>query len=357
MAQLQQDNIFFDVQQKVCDILNATGELSAIQFLPENKKDIENDITIALKRQGIVGVVMVQDASFQGFDSGIDTAWQIDNLVVQVVENVVVNRAGNNSKFVGTAEDVGSKVSQVLGAPEYGNHRVFNLKTIEVGEDNGLIVCKVSMKCLVTTAISAIVPPVDPSIKIPFVTQDYLSSNYYDKIEIDDKLSSLGALEPATPDKLGGFKATAKYIELSSDGTITRLDCDTAAVADTANHALNADNANFATNAGEASHALTADYALTADNALTADHAYSSDTALTADNALTAYNALTADYALTADTANYAENAQNAAWSQWSQGCDMANDVLESSTTLQKYVTLVQFNETIGNLSSIIHNM
>lgn len=351
MAQLQQDNIFFDVQQKVCDILNATGELSAIQFLPENKKDIENDITIALKRQGIVGVVMVQDASFQGFDSGIDTAWQIDNLVVQVVENVVVNRAGNNSKFVGTAEDVGSKVSQVLGSPEYGNHRVFNLKTIEVGEDNGLIVCKVSMKCLVTTAISAIVPPVDPSIKIPFVTQDYLSSNYYDKIEIDDKLSSLGALEPATPDKLGGIKATAKYITLSSDGTITRLDCDTATVADTANHALNADNANFATNAGEANHALTADYALTADNALTADHAYSSDTALTADNALTA------DYALTADTANYAENAQNAAWSQWSQGCDIANDVQENSTTLQKYVTLVKFNETIGNLSSIIHNM
>ena len=57
------------------------------------------------------GIVVVNSADFQGFESGLNTAWQINDLVVQVIENPVVNRASNNSNFVGTAEDIGAKVS------------------------------------------------------------------------------------------------------------------------------------------------------------------------------------------------------------------------------------------------------
>ena len=111
MSQLQNDNLFFDVQKDVCSILNEIPELKQIEFFPANDKDLETEITKALRSQGVCGVVVVNSANFQGFSSGIDTAWQIDDLVVQIVENPVVNRASNNSNFVGTAEDIGAKVS------------------------------------------------------------------------------------------------------------------------------------------------------------------------------------------------------------------------------------------------------
>ena len=75
MAQLQQDNLFFDLQKDVCKILNDVPELSTIDFLPANDKDIETEITKALRSQGVCGVVVVNEASFQGFESGINTLW------------------------------------------------------------------------------------------------------------------------------------------------------------------------------------------------------------------------------------------------------------------------------------------
>ena len=111
MSQLQNDNLFFDVQKDVCSILNEMPELQQIEFFPANDKDLETEITKALRSQGVCGIVVVNSASFQGFSSGIDTAWKIDDLVVQVIENPVVNRASNNSSFIGTAEDIGAKVS------------------------------------------------------------------------------------------------------------------------------------------------------------------------------------------------------------------------------------------------------
>lgn len=91
--------------------MNEIPELQQIDFFPANDKDLETEITKALRSQGVCGIVVVNSASFQGFSSGLDTAWQIDDLVVQVIENPVINRASNNSKFVGTAEDIGAKVS------------------------------------------------------------------------------------------------------------------------------------------------------------------------------------------------------------------------------------------------------
>lgn len=194
MSQLQQDNLFFDVQKDVCKILNDIPELSDIDFFPANDKDLETEITTALRKQGVCGIVLVNEADFQGFESGLNTAWQINDLVVQVIENPITNRSQQNLKYCGTAEDIGAKVSQVLGGVEYGHHQTFNLKKIEIGEDNNLLTSKVTFQCLVTTNLSSYVPPEDPTVRIPFASQEWVEENFaslstvYNKTQIDDLL-------------------------------------------------------------------------------------------------------------------------------------------------------------------------
>ena len=144
MAQLQNDNLFYDLQKDVCSVLNGTSELSSLNFFPSNDKDLETEITTALRKQGVCGIVLVEGASFQGFESGLNSVWQVDELVVQIIENPVTNRASNNTNFIGTCEDIGAKVSQVLGSPEYGHWSEFNLKKIEIGEESNLLTAKVT---------------------------------------------------------------------------------------------------------------------------------------------------------------------------------------------------------------------
>lgn len=115
MAQLNQSNLFYDVQNAVVGILNADESLSAVNFFAENNKAIEEEIESALRRQGICGIVMVNDAVYQGRYQGEATVWQIDKLTVQVVENVPVNRANNNPKYVGTCQDVAYAAAEKLG--------------------------------------------------------------------------------------------------------------------------------------------------------------------------------------------------------------------------------------------------
>ena len=197
MSQLQQDNLFFDVQKDVCKILNDIPELSDIDFFPANDKDLETEITTALRKQGVCGIVIVNEADFQGFESGLNTAWQINDLVVQVIENPITNRSQQNLKYCGTAEDIGAKVSQVLGGVEYGHHQTFNLKKIEIGEDNNLLTSKVTFQCLVTTNLSSYVPPEDPTVRIPFASQEWVEENFaslstvYNKTQIDNLLCAV----------------------------------------------------------------------------------------------------------------------------------------------------------------------
>ena len=197
MSQLQQDNLFFDVQKDVCKILNDIPELSDIDFFPANDKDLETEITTALRKQGVCGIVLVNEADFQGFESGLNTAWQINDLVVQVIENPITNRSHQNLKYCGTAEDIGAKVSQVLGSVEYGHHQTFNLKKIEIGEDNNLLTSKVTFQCLVTTNLSSYVPPEHPEHRIPFASQEWVEENFaslstvYNKTQIDDLLRAV----------------------------------------------------------------------------------------------------------------------------------------------------------------------
>ena len=197
MSQLQQDNIFYDLQKDVCSILNGTSELSSLDFIPANNKDIETEVTKALRSQGILGVVIVNEASFQGFESGIDTVWQVEGLIVQIIENPIVNRSSNNTNYIGTCEDIGTKVAQVLGSPEYGHWSEFNLKKIEIGEESNLLTTKVTFQCLVQTNLSSYVPPEDPTVRIPFASQEWVEENFaslstvYNKTQIDNLLCAV----------------------------------------------------------------------------------------------------------------------------------------------------------------------
>ena len=197
MGQLQSQNLFFDLQKDICKILNDVPELSAIDFLPANNKDIETEITKALRSQGVCGIVVVNEASFQGFESGINSVWQVEELIVQIIENPVTNRASNNTNFIGTAEDIGAKVSQVLGSPEYGHWSEFNLKKIEIGEESNLLTAKVTFQCLVQTNISSYVPPEHPDHRIPFADTEWVQNNFaslssvYNKTQIDDIIKNV----------------------------------------------------------------------------------------------------------------------------------------------------------------------
>ena len=194
MSQLQQDNIFYDLQKDICSILNGTSELSSLDFIPANDKNLETEITTALRKQGVCGIVVVNEASFQGFESLINTVWQVDELVVQIIENPIVNRSSNNTNYIGTCEDIGAKVSQVLGSPEYGHWSEFNLKKIEIGEESNLLTAKVTFQCLVQTNISSYVPPEHPEHRIPFASQEWVEENFaslstvYNKTQIDNLL-------------------------------------------------------------------------------------------------------------------------------------------------------------------------
>ena len=63
-------SIFYQAQEQVCEVLNNDEVLSGkVTFLSENSKDIDFEIKNAIGRQGIVGIVMTPDATYQGVTS------------------------------------------------------------------------------------------------------------------------------------------------------------------------------------------------------------------------------------------------------------------------------------------------
>ena len=140
-------NILEEVQQYVADKLNADSQLSACPFLVENRRDIDFEIKQALGKQGIVGLVMTPKATYAGAYMDVGIAWQIDELEIDVVENVTVNR-GKKSGYI-TGQDAAMRLFEVL-CPLSGEHEgQFNPVSYEEGEDNSLLVNKSVLKCLV----------------------------------------------------------------------------------------------------------------------------------------------------------------------------------------------------------------
>ena len=177
------DNVITQTQTQIAEILNADSDLSAIGFLIENRFDIETEIQTRLKKQGICGIILTPTLTFQGIsDDHKDIVYQCDNITIQITEYVPINRAKNKTSCQ-TSQDIAIKVADVLGSPSYANWQNFQVVDIQTGEDNGLLVSKVTVQCLVRGDLSALPSPYDPSIKIPYALKTQLDelSVYFEK--------------------------------------------------------------------------------------------------------------------------------------------------------------------------------
>lgn len=145
------NSIFNQVQEIICDQLNSDETLSAatILFVAENAKDIDYEVTNALGKQGIVGVVMTPRADYIGITATGEIAYDLRGITVQIVENVPVNRGLPNTI---TALDAAQRVQEVLSSPNFTRFGVMNPVSIEQGEESGLIVCQAKFNCNIHAA-------------------------------------------------------------------------------------------------------------------------------------------------------------------------------------------------------------
>ena len=141
-------NILDEVQRYVADKLNTDPQLSACPFLVENRKDIDYEIKNALGRQGIVGLVMTPKATFAGAYMDTSLAWQLDELEIDIVENVTVNRGKKDGGCI-TGQDAAMRLFNVLCPLSGEGEGKFCPVSLEEGEDGNLIVNKCILKCLV----------------------------------------------------------------------------------------------------------------------------------------------------------------------------------------------------------------
>lgn len=141
-------NILEEVQQYVAGKLSSDTELSACPFLAENRKDIDFEIKNALGKQGIVGLVLTPKATFAGAYMDASLAWQLDELEIDIVENVQVNRGKKESAFI-TGQDAAMRLFDVLCPLSGEGEGKFCPVSYDEGEDGSLLVNKCILKCLV----------------------------------------------------------------------------------------------------------------------------------------------------------------------------------------------------------------
>ena len=241
---LANNNLITQIQTQIAEILNADSDLSAIGFLIENRFDIETEIQSRLKKQGICGIIMTPTLTFQGISGDHkDIVYQCDNLTIQITEYVPINRAKNKLSCQ-TSQDIAIKVADILGSPSYTNWQNFQVVDIQTGEDNGLLVSKVTVQCLVRGDLSALPSPYDPSVKIPYALKtqlDELSVYFenqissipigYTKTESDDKFQPKG--DYATKSELDKkLDNSSEFITLSTTNDGLKM-ADNAGVYDT----------------------------------------------------------------------------------------------------------------------------
>ena len=178
-------NVFHELQQEICDVLNKSQILTAnnVQFFPENRCDIDYQIKNSLKKQGLACVCLTPNARYLGH-TGTNSAYQLDDLTLQIVEYTPINRA-NNQPSVITGLDLANYCAEILAGPNsvigFGN---INTKSIEQGEDNGLLVTKAIFQTALTNGQQ-------PIIYVPFVTKEELSAAIEDlSATVDSRLSN-----------------------------------------------------------------------------------------------------------------------------------------------------------------------
>ena len=107
---------------------------------------------------------MTPNARYLGHN-GTNSAYQLDDLTLQIVEYTPINRAKNQPSVI-TGLDLANYCAEILAGPNsvigFGN---INTKSIEQGEDNGLLVTKAIFQTALTNGQK-------PIIYVPFVTRD-----------------------------------------------------------------------------------------------------------------------------------------------------------------------------------------
>ena len=140
---INNDNFLFELQQSVAEILEADQQLSSIQFLCENSKEIDFEIKQNLSKQGVVSIVMTPKATFIGRKDDGKLVFDINELTIMTTENTSVNRTNDKSL---TGQDISMRILKVLGEDNYAT---FCPIGYEQGEDSGLLVNKVTFSCTV----------------------------------------------------------------------------------------------------------------------------------------------------------------------------------------------------------------
>lgn len=92
---------------------------------------------------------MTPQADYQGVNAAGEQVWNLEDFTVQVVENPIVNRTLSASREPMTAFDAVTRVTEVLGSPLSPLWGQYCPKTIEQGEDTGLLVAQTKFDCQV----------------------------------------------------------------------------------------------------------------------------------------------------------------------------------------------------------------
>lgn len=134
------------MQEYAVSVLSRVPALSSCPFISENSRDVEYEIKKALGKEGIVGLVMTPKARFVGRAGDIGNAWQCE-LEIDVVESPTVNRGRSLSAYC-TGEDAALMAVEALCPCEGEDEGKMCPVSFEQGEDGGLVVNKVVLKCI-----------------------------------------------------------------------------------------------------------------------------------------------------------------------------------------------------------------
>ena len=211
-------NVFHELQQEICDVLNKSQILTAnnVQFFPENRCDIDYQIKNSLKKQGIACVCLTPNARYLGH-TGTNSAYQLDDLTLQIVEYTPINRAKNQPSVI-TGLDLANYCAEILAGPNsvigFGN---INTKSIEQGEDNGLLVTKAIFQTALTNGQQ-------PIIYVPFATKEELSAAIEDlSATVDSRLS----ITQSRWGNITGDLSDQTDLKLALDGLSDAIDINT----------------------------------------------------------------------------------------------------------------------------------
>ena len=159
-------NVCYQIQQDICDVMNQSPVLlsAGIEFIAEDRLDIDYQIKENLKKQGMACLVMSPSLQYIGH-TGTSEAYQLDDLTIQFVEYTPINRAKNKASVI-TGLDLANYTSELLGGPNavIGFGKLCP-NGIEQGEDGGLLVTKLTFRTFIENGQQ-------PIIYIPFVTRD-----------------------------------------------------------------------------------------------------------------------------------------------------------------------------------------